>query len=375
MHTTTTLRQLIELIAISCNIHNLMLLLTHLELQLQDSASAEQRKAEIHASILERNRKRAEEAKIRRETNSNRLPYEVIEAVNRDLADSFSELETLLSSSNSSSTEMIDAMMKILTDTKNLLSTSSSILPSYDIDRTQAKIDEYEDRVQEKRKLGTKKKFTFKSAQKPSKPLSSTHTALHSTEKPTATHIESIHTGNGSEDDVIDSRRATQNKTGETIILDAKSLNGDEVANEITDYSLSRLTGCEVRLLGLTSALRLSHLTDCQIYCAPTMGSIFIQNCKNIILYSASRQIRIHETTDSSFFIYTQSRPTIENCNGLKFGPYLLKHADMDLWLKQCEFNLEKNEWRNVQDFLWLRATQSPHWTPIAECEWSMKDL
>jgi len=312
--------------------------------------------------------------KARKDANSTRLPYEVIESFNRDISDYISEIETILSSSDSATTASIDAMLDLLSKARALLASSSSFLPRYDVDHTQSKLDDSEKKIQEKRNLGAKKKFSFKTAKKvvkesPATLPSSSLGSLGQEEK-VVEHTKEEIAGSAEqvEEETLDPKRSIQGLSGEKLVVDSSRLNVGGIEGDPGDFSLSRLTGCEVRLTGISTALRLSHLSDCDIICAPVQGSIFVQNCSNITLYAASRQIRIHDTKESTFCIYTQSRPTIEACTQLKFGPYLLEHPNMQAWLAECQFSLERNEWENVQDFNWLRAN-SPNWSRIPESE------
>lgn len=297
------------------------------------------------------------------------MPPEEIDAFHKSINDCIAEIETIMLSSDSGTPSAINAMLQQITNAKSQLAAASDILPSFDIDKAQSTITTYETKIQEKRAGAGKKKFSFKSATT----VKSTATAS----KPTATTTPSATAASSTTetkaassaadvDEEIDPNRSLQKLTKETIILDAERLlTTDGPTKGLPgDFSLYKLSNCEIRLHGLTTALRLSHLTSCKIICAPTNGSIFVQHCKDITLISASRQIRIHDTFDSTFFIYTQSRPTIEHCKGLKFAPYNATHDNMDQWLLKCEFALERNEWENVQDFNWLRAN-SPNWSAV----------
>lgn len=297
------------------------------------------------------------------------MPPEEIEAFHRSINDCVTEIETILSSSDNGTPSAINAMVQQITTAKSLLAAASDILPSYDIDKAQGVIVAYESKIQEKRAGGGKKKFSFKSAAA----VKSTSNAPKPAAAPVNTSpidaslstvkIDPVLTET---DEEIDPNRSVQKLSDQTIIIDAARLLDTDGPSQDQpgDFSLYKLSNCEVRLLGLTTALRLSHLTSCRIICAPTNGSIFVQHCKDITVISASRQIRIHDTFDSTFCIYTQSRPTIEHCKGLKFAPYNASHTEMDHWLEKCAFALERNEWENVQDFNWLRAN-SPNWSAV----------
>lgn len=316
----------------------------------QEQEQAEKRKQELQSSIEERNRQRLETARIRKETTSQGRAA-AIEAFTREFQDYLAQVDAILSSSDSATASSIDQMLEQIAKAKELLGSSSSFLTGFDIDRSQAKIDEYDGKIQEKRNMGTKKKFAFKSAKK------SVSLAPSTEEAPKPAPVEKVEV-----EEAIDPNRSVVDLTGQTIVIGEDKLGSD---TSVGDYSLARLSHCTIKLVGLTTALRLSYLQNCIIIAAPVKGSIFVQHCSNIIVHSASRQLRIHDTTGSTFFIYTQSRPTIESCNDMLFGPYQVSHAKMEEWMRQCDYALEKNEWEDVQDFHWLKATESPHWRKV----------
>jgi len=80
---------------------------------------------------------------------------------------------------------------------------------------------------------------------------------------------------------------------------------------------LSRLTGCTVQLLLVTTSLHFSHLTDCTITCGPTISSVLVTHCHNCTFRLSSQQLRIHHTDTSHFSLYTTSHPIIEHSHSV----------------------------------------------------------
>ncbi|KAJ0047586.1 hypothetical protein Pint_16727 [Pistacia integerrima] len=94
-----------------------------------------------------------------------------------------------------------------------------------------------------------------------------------------------------------------------------------------------------------------------KVYAGPVTGSILIEEVEDFVLVLASHQIRIHFAKSCDFYLRVRSRSIIEDCNGVRFGPYCLKYEA-----------IEEN-WGNVDDFKWLRAVQSPNWSVLPEEE------
>jgi hypothetical protein len=91
-------------------------------------------------------------------------------------------------------------------------------------------------------------------------------------------------------------------------------------------------------------------------------------------------QVRVHHTTSCDLYLRAGSRPIIEACAGLRFAP--LTDADLaNLRLQgalTAAARLGEGDgggdagqelWRAVDDFGWVKATQSPNWAVLPEGE------
>lgn len=105
------------------------------------------------------------------------------------------------------------------------------------------------------------------------------------------------------------------------------------------------------------------------MYTGPVIGSILIDDVEDCLLVVASHQIRIHRAKRSDFYLRVRSRPIIEDSNGVRFGPYCLDYGGIEQDLKTAGLDEETQSWANVDDFLWLRAVQSPNWSVLPEEE------
>ncbi|KAJ0049600.1 hypothetical protein Pint_16659 [Pistacia integerrima] len=143
----------------------------------------------------------------------------------------------------------------------------------------------------------------------------------------------------------------------------------DFKGSEIGEFTLAGLDSCEVRLLGCVNALFVNKLKGCKIYAGPVTGSILIEEVEDCVLVLASHQIRIHFAKSCDFYLRVRSRPIIEDCNGIRFGPYCLKYEGIEEDLEAAGLSEETGNWGNVDDFKWLRAVQSPNWSVLPEDE------
>lgn len=142
---------------------------------------------------------------------------------------------------------------------------------------------------------------------------------------------------------------------------------GKAGAEEIGEFMLSDLRGCEVRLLGCVRALFVHRLTNCKVYVGPVTGSVLIEEVKGCVFVLASHQIRIHHATECDFYLRVRSRPIIEDSTGVRFAPYCLMYEGIERDLEKANLGEESGNWANVDDFRWLRAVQSPNWSVLPE--------
>ncbi|PKA53263.1 Tubulin-folding cofactor C [Apostasia shenzhenica] len=135
------------------------------------------------------------------------------------------------------------------------------------------------------------------------------------------------------------------------------------------DFTLADLHSCEVYLKGRFGALFIHRLRNCRIFAGPVIGSVLIEEVNDCLFMLASHQIRIHQAKDSDFYLRVRTRPIIEDCSRVRFGPYRLCYDGIDEQLKECGLHEETGNWASVDDFRWLRAVQSPNWCVISEHE------
>ena len=73
-------------------------------------------------------------------------------------------------------------------------------------------------------------------------------------------------------------------------------------------------------------------------------------------------QIRVHNTVRSDLYLDIRSRPIIENCSELGFAP---RHQAKCKTAEEQPGQEGSALWKEVQDFQWVRAGQSPNWHVI----------
>ena len=142
-------------------------------------------------------------------------------------------------------------------------------------------------------------------------------------------------------------------------------------ATEEDDYALERLTDCDVFVFGACRALRAYDLKRCRVYALAVSGSAHVENIVDSVFCVAARQLRAHCARRTRFHARVASRPVVEDSRDVAFAPRVAledAHASADDELLQKHgLDVENGLWREVDDFLWLRASQSPHWRELEE--------
>ncbi|XP_061344511.1 tubulin-folding cofactor C [Gastrolobium bilobum] len=243
-----------------------------------------------------------------------------------------------------------------ISDLEKLVAENSYFLPSYDVRSSLKTISDLKQSLDNlSSELIPKKKFAFKS--KATKKDNKDSVIPETKQSPVP---------NRDSDKTIFAARDSpgfRNKAGEVLVGEFRG------SEEVGEFNVSDLDSCEVRIIGCVRALFVHRLKGCKVYVGPVTGSIHIEEVEGCVFVMASHQIRIHGARTSDFYLRVRSRPIIEDSNGVRFAPYCLSYQGIEEDLRGAGLDAETGNWANVDDFLWLRAVQSPNWSILPENE------
>lgn len=172
--------------------------------------------------------------------------------------------------------------------------------------------------------------------------------------------------GGGGDADVneTDDGPGVRDRVGETVVI--------RDVDESDDFVLERCADCEIVLLGCARALRAYDLRRCRIYVACVAGSAHVENLVDCVVCVAARQLRVHAARRVRFHVRTSSRPIVEDSRDVGFAPLVVPTDDafVQETLKARGFDQDTGAWKNVDDFKWLKASQSPNWRLLEENEY-----
>jgi len=61
---------------------------------------------------------------------------------------------------------------------------------------------------------------------------------------------------------------------------------------------------CTIVILDSLSALKLQNLDSCTVFVGPVAGSVFVRNCNKCTIHVVARQLRIHDSIDTTWYVY-----------------------------------------------------------------------
>ena len=133
------------------------------------------------------------------------------------------------------------------------------------------------------------------------------------------------------------------NKKNITIVKLIGQIKGDAIKIENNN-------NCVIMIMDYSSSCQIQKCNNCSIFIAPCRNSIIIRDCININLISISQQIRITNVNNGKIFIFSSTRPTIENSN-VFLGMCFLQYMELNDLLKNCNLNVWNNKWSLFQTF------------------------
>jgi hypothetical protein len=142
-------------------------------------------------------------------------------------------------------------------------------------------------------------------------------------------------------------------------------------ADAADELNLEDLERCVVFCAKPLLALRLLNVRDTHVFAQAVSGPCYCIKASGCVVRAAARQFRIHDTRSTTFHVAAASPPIVEDCGDLAFAPYAAtwdgSRPAFDAAAPPTEFAIDPAAWRNVKDFKWLKAEQSPNWRLLGE--------
>lgn len=318
----------------------------------------EQMTSLLAAQDERRKKMKAEKAKFDEETKNPEERIAVIETTFSNHHDSLDSEIQKLKELKVLQRETVNVLWDSLADIRDYFTQVSFSMNSYNQWQYKKKITALEGQIQELAKKIPRKKFRFRRIAKKKDSDADEQKAKQQKEA----KEKEQHTA------IIDTLKGITDRKDETIIVPET-----ELAN-IGNYKLVNLENCIVKLYGNVNLLFIRNVKNCQIWTCPVANSIMIHNAIDSHLRIIGHQIRMHDSFDTRFDVYTTSRLIIEGCSRLKFAEWLKDkkfipdegygeegYANFDQHFETSGLGKKENLWREVQDFHWIKQEKSPN--------------
>ncbi|KAL1410009.1 hypothetical protein Q8F55_004011 [Vanrija albida] len=118
--------------------------------------------------------------------------------------------------------------------------------------------------------------------------------------------------------------------------------------------TLSSLSRCvvDLRASAHLTSLHAHDLRECVVLAPVLGGSAMLSGLTRCVLLLGAQQFRLHASSETAVFLHVGSLPVIEGCSAVFFGPHPAR---------------EGGQYAQVQDFDWVRAGKSPHFSVLAD--------
>ncbi|KAF2278386.1 TBCC-domain-containing protein [Westerdykella ornata] len=239
---------------------------------------------------------------------------------------------------------------------------ASSYLPAYDRRAYSNSIKTLSDKLERSRKEAEPpKKFRFKSARIAQ---AATSTVPRSAAEESQSTVESSSQQTPTSQPTFKEEQSATifHRNNAYITLPTTSGNSSRTIANITNSIILPPLSEPQTVASPLASLILKDISTSLIILPQIDGPIHMTNITSSILVASCRQFRMHASRDVQVYLHCGSRPIIEDCEGVRFAP-----------LPECfttpEMRTRLNRWDQIDDFGWLKAEPSPHFSVLGEHE------
>ena len=155
--------------------------------------------------------------------------------------------------------------------------------------------------------------------------------------------------------------------------------------------TVSNLRNCVVDLALPTThgapfaALYLKNIARSLLVCGHVAGAAHITGLQDSVVVVACRQFRMHSAKNVDVYLHSASRPIIEDCENVRFAPLPDAYVSPLSLSLACDATVQvvltrtskttpaiaetANQWDQIDDFKWLQAEHSPHFSVLPAAE------
>jgi hypothetical protein len=291
--------------------------------------------------------------------------------------------------------DVVQARQQALADIRSLTEDAKELIQRCELEGAQAKFTELQRRIQLASEAECLPPHEMRSANNALAELLSSLEALRSGMRPTKKFaFTSKRNDSGAVGAVV-------GKTPTAPPLSSVSASTEE--RESLDNVYAGLSD-QVVFVRSSKAVYLRECTRCTFLVLPIDGSCFVTACNDCTIYAACHQMRVKSCHRTHMYVWCSSTPIIESSDEMCFGSYAawvglvnshvaaslcgLDDASVDAtahfstheeWVanvgKIKNIDHAVVSFKKIDDFQWLRQSQSPNWRALSPEEYKVEEM
>jgi hypothetical protein len=118
-------------------------------------------------------------------------------------------------------------------------------------------------------------------------------------------------------------------------------------------FDISDCSNCRIVVMDYTEQIQIDNVQNCRIFLGACASTIFVRNCDDCTIFSCSRQIRLRECFNSSFYVFSMSEVHIELSKNVVFAPFAGGYREHKAHLDAAGLQIDPvscSMWRRVYD-------------------------
>jgi len=136
----------------------------------------------------------------------------------------------------------------------------------------------------------------------------------------------------------------TSASSNKTTTRDYKSISGNAV-------SISNVKNGTIMISDHIGGAIVDDCSESKLFLGASSESVFIRDCKDMIIYSICTQFRIRDCHNLKIILHCESRPAIESCTNIKLHPWNVNFKKIEDVMQDSSVKRFTNSWHNVHIF------------------------
>ena len=135
----------------------------------------------------------------------------------------------------------------------------------------------------------------------------------------------------------------------------------DPTLTNKNNLMLENISNAVIYVLSNVKCCFAKNMSNTTLVIGSVSGGSHFTSCTNCAIHLATHQLRIHNTTNTKFYVMINSKPIIEHSTSNTFFPLKIKYTGYHDNITKANIDMNDNKYNQVQDFQWLKQERSPN--------------